>query len=317
VPEVLKTVEVDGKYYGVPTYFDGAPFLAYNTDMFKKAGIAKPPSKWSELLDACQKIVDAKISGVDYPFLFPLTSDPNDTELYVSLAYQNGGRWLSADGKTVTINTAGWRDTLQFYYDLVYKYKYSAQPTDIDYGTAGTLFFQNKTAMALGFSWYPYLALAFKAPPDFPYDMIPFPRPDKISGPNPSAGMLMDPTSCYYIVSTTKHPEEAWTFVKYVWEKGVKEGGWSPKNGIPGRTPVGPAQFEYIKDVIGMKGLYEAYKAGTLFEGAEPFPSFKGIDKMQNEYLRIAIQDVLLKKSDASGALDLAQKQCQSYLESL
>jgi multiple sugar transport system substrate-binding protein len=51
----LDLVTVDGKQYGVPyTYYDLG--LYYRRDLFERAGIARPPETWDELLADCAKL---------------------------------------------------------------------------------------------------------------------------------------------------------------------------------------------------------------------------------------------------------------------
>lgn len=59
---VLDKVRYDGTYFGIP-WIGHTIQLVYNEDLFKKAGIAKPPATWDELL-ATAKTIKAK-TGVD------------------------------------------------------------------------------------------------------------------------------------------------------------------------------------------------------------------------------------------------------------
>jgi multiple sugar transport system substrate-binding protein len=319
-PEVLPTVEVNGTFYGVPTYFDGAPFLAYNTVMFKNAGIVDssgnpvPPATWSQVVTDAQKIQQANIAK--WGFTFPATSGTNDMEIFTALAYQNGGRWLSADGKTVEMNTPGWVSALQFYSDLVNKYKVSPLPTSCDYFCAFRYFFDNESAMALGFTWVPAIQSSFNITTSFPYRMTRMPLPDTVAGPNPSAAMIMDPTTTFYIMSSTKYQDAAWTFVKFMFNQAVALGGWGPKNGIFGRAPVSTTIFTQPEFQATWPDLVTLYNQGTLFTGAQPMPSFKGLDKMLGQYLPAAVSSVLLGQATAQDALNNAETQSQAYLNS-
>jgi raffinose/stachyose/melibiose transport system substrate-binding protein len=63
VPVSRTAYEFDGKTYAVP--FDiGAVGFWYNKALFKKAGIASPPTTWSDFLDAVKKLKDADITPI-------------------------------------------------------------------------------------------------------------------------------------------------------------------------------------------------------------------------------------------------------------
>src|SRR6478735_9642314 len=68
-PGPLKSVEWDGKYFGVPKATNTIA-LYYNKDMFKAKGLDpnKPPQTWDELLDAARKLTDpaANVYGIAF-----------------------------------------------------------------------------------------------------------------------------------------------------------------------------------------------------------------------------------------------------------
>jgi multiple sugar transport system substrate-binding protein len=314
IPEILPTVEVNGTYYGVPTYFDGAPFLAYNTAMFEKAGITQAPATWSQLVADAQKIQTQGIAK--WGFTFPATAGTNDVELYLAIVYQDGGRMLSPDGKTVEINSAAWVNVLQFYHDLIYKYSISPLPTGCDYFCAGRYFFDNQSAMYLGFSWVPAIQSSFNVSMTFPYALTRFPLPDTIAGPYPSAAMVMDPTTTFYIMSSTKNAQAAMTFVQFMFNQAVALGGWGPENGIYGRAPVSTTIFTQTAFQQAWPALYSLYQSGTLFTGAQPMPSFPAFTKMMADYIPTAVSAALTNTASPQDALNTAESGAQAYLSS-
>ncbi len=52
---IIDTTKYLGKFYAAPSSSDGG-MLYYRTDLMKAAGIAKPPTTWSELIADCKKI---------------------------------------------------------------------------------------------------------------------------------------------------------------------------------------------------------------------------------------------------------------------
>jgi raffinose/stachyose/melibiose transport system substrate-binding protein len=62
-PGPLSLYTFDGKTYGVP-WVAGMVGFWYNKALFEKAGIAKPPATWTELLDAVKKLKAAGITPI-------------------------------------------------------------------------------------------------------------------------------------------------------------------------------------------------------------------------------------------------------------
>jgi multiple sugar transport system substrate-binding protein len=141
-----------GKLYAMPDR-GGALILYYNKDMFDKAGLSYPTKDWTwkEFLDAAQKLTlrDGDTvtqygwaAGGWWPW-------------WMSFIYMNSGAVLDANGKPV-INSPEAVEAMQFYNDLVYKYKVAPSPED--YANLGTnspdpLFAQGKVAMSTTGFW--------------------------------------------------------------------------------------------------------------------------------------------------------------------
>jgi raffinose/stachyose/melibiose transport system substrate-binding protein len=56
LPSALANVTFDGKVYAVPMRGTQPVSFFYNKDIFDKVGLAKPPTTWTELLDAVDKL---------------------------------------------------------------------------------------------------------------------------------------------------------------------------------------------------------------------------------------------------------------------
>jgi len=139
VDTVWKGAQVNGKQYAIPN--DMHPLaLYYNVDLFKAAGLDpnKPPTTQAELLDYAQKLTDpAKKQygiGLGYTAGGPF-------RIWMSLVWQHKGQTiLNADNTMAAFNTPAGIESLQFMYDLVYKYKVNPQgeqdeDTDFKNGT--------------------------------------------------------------------------------------------------------------------------------------------------------------------------------------
>lgn len=84
----------DGKQWAAPD-IASARMMAYNTDLFAKAGITTPPKTWAELEDAAKKIAATGVAG----YGMPLGTEEAQVEASLWL-WGAGGDWPK-DGKLV------------------------------------------------------------------------------------------------------------------------------------------------------------------------------------------------------------------------
>jgi multiple sugar transport system substrate-binding protein len=173
---------------GVP-YVTDPYVLAYNTTDFKKAGIASPPTTWTQFVQDAEKIQKA-VPGVYGTGVDPADSfDPWKNIYFLTL--QLGGRWTSRPGldpagAVATLDSKQVQEAMQFYFSLVTKFhvapKQSLTWNDADMGAAFTT---GKIAMfpianygLVGASQGTPLQghLAFAPLPTVPYGMSALPR---------------------------------------------------------------------------------------------------------------------------------------------
>lgn len=95
------------------------PFaMAYNTDLFAKAGIDGPPATWTEFVQDAQKLTRNGVYGAATD-----PSDGADPWKYVWMfTLQNGGRLITDDAKTSKLGSPQVLDALQFWLNWYAKY---------------------------------------------------------------------------------------------------------------------------------------------------------------------------------------------------
>ncbi|MFI0722837.1 extracellular solute-binding protein [Streptomyces sp. NPDC021224] len=93
----MNTTKYEGKTYGVPSVTDTLGLL-YNKDIFAKAGIAKPPATWDELI-ADSATIKAKVPGVAGTYINP------DSYFLFPVLFGEGADLADPSGKKVTINS--------------------------------------------------------------------------------------------------------------------------------------------------------------------------------------------------------------------
>ncbi len=203
-PTVVERFTRDGKIYCIPR--DTAPFACvyYNKNLFDEAGVPYPTDEWDwyDLLDKAQKLTKRSADGKITQYGFYGWTWHN-------FVYANGGAIVD-DVENPTRFVMDEREAvegLQFYADLINKYKVS--PSPMDFGNLGMgaqqLFMSQKLAMYQSGFWESTL---FKNIKDFDWDVVMFPK-----GPG---GIRRFGTggSGYCILKSTKYPELAWEIVK-------------------------------------------------------------------------------------------------------
>jgi len=138
VDAALAAVKLDGKTWGVPINNGNHLMLLYNKDLVPQA-----PADTEEMFRVAQRLTTADRYGLVW----------NQTEPFWMVPWLGGfgGSVFASDGVTPTLNTKAMRDTLQFLYDM--KYKYKIVPKESDYNGADSLFKEGKAAMIINGDW--------------------------------------------------------------------------------------------------------------------------------------------------------------------
>ena len=113
----LKGATIGGHLYGMPESLDTGLFY-YRKDLYKQAGLTRPPRTWDELIEYSQKLTKPNQWG--YAFIAaPLYTA---TVTFYELLHQAGGTFLDEKGAPAFNSAAGVK-ALQFMVDLRNKYK--------------------------------------------------------------------------------------------------------------------------------------------------------------------------------------------------
>ena len=235
-----------GSVYGVPL-FRGQGALFYNVDMFKAAGLAKPPATMEEYDSYAEKLTKRDASGKAVVSGWSLRLSGGGqgiAEKYWINMFQYGGNLLTqgADGKwAVTIANEAGRKALKQYLANVHKAKTVTpeMPADAD------AFERGQTAMFIRESWV--IGDIAKKAPALNYATAPLPR-----------GSIALPANLY-VSAKGAEAEAAWAYAlatnepaNLVWL--LKNVGWLPNragvdySSVTGATPALAAFVAYPKD---------------------------------------------------------------------
>jgi multiple sugar transport system substrate-binding protein len=255
----------DGHLYGLPRDLNTIA-LFYNKTMFDAAGLPYPDATWdwNKLVEVATKLTKSSNGKTSQWGFYTETSDMEN--YWSSLVWQAGGDILSADKKTVVINSDQATAGIQFLQDLIYKDKVMAQPVA---GGSGDLFENGQAAMEANGSW---LVPTHEAA-GLSFGVAPLPK-----GPAGQATSVNPSGVVAY--KGSKSPDAAWEFIKCYTGPQLQAMIASLKASMPANKEV-------------LTGQYAAsFEGGKTFADALAYahlkPSFAGYNEFTS-----ALQDEL------------------------
>lgn len=223
VDTVYNDFVVDNKIYGIPFYTDTLA-LFYNKDAFNDVSLTNPPATWKEVQDIVPKLTKIDESGNIKQAGIALGAGENinrSPDILSVLMIQAGAQMTDpndykkitfSQGKTVNgQNTSPAELALTYYTDFANPRKtvYTWNPT---LNNSIDAFYEREVAMMLGYS-YQVQAIKAKAP-RLNFAIAPLPQVSLDSGLANYANYWG-----YGVSTQSKHPKEAYTFLKFMTEK--------------------------------------------------------------------------------------------------
>ena len=147
----VNAYNVNGQQYALPKGLD-AVAVALNTELFDRYGVELPQEGWTwdDMRDIATQLRDAiaAAGGSEYPIVMELDAQPS----WMNFLYQNGGNYLSDDGKTCGIALPESKDAIQQVVDLMNDEQMA--PYSVLTETKGTdLFISGQAAIVFIGSW--------------------------------------------------------------------------------------------------------------------------------------------------------------------
>ncbi|MFB9326172.1 ABC transporter substrate-binding protein [Paenibacillus aurantiacus] len=193
-----------GSLYGLPK--DVGPWaMAYNKDLFDKAGLPYPSAKageytWDDMLADAQKLTVKNSRGKIDTFGIGGYS-------LESAVWGNGGDWVDYSTGTITIDTPEFAEAMQFAADLRNKYQVSPSPDDEKAQGGYARFVAGKIAM---FPMGPWDQPGFWKLP-FKWDIAAWP-----ASPNTGKTATWLGSLGFVVGKNTEHPEDAFQLAAYL-----------------------------------------------------------------------------------------------------
>jgi sn-glycerol 3-phosphate transport system substrate-binding protein len=146
-PAFMENSQTGGKTWGIP-FQRSTIVLYYNKEMFKEAGLDpnKPPATWAEMTAAAQKLTKRDASGKVTQWGVQIPSSGFPYWLFQALAIENGVNLMNQAGTEVYYDKPEVIGALQYWVDLVNKYKVHPEGI-VEWGTTPKDFFERKVAM--------------------------------------------------------------------------------------------------------------------------------------------------------------------------
>jgi len=284
--------------------------LFYNVDMFKKAGIDKPPADKDSLIAAAQKLTldkngknptdpafDAK-NVVQWGIAMPATHQ-HAYRYWYSLLYQQGGSFLTPDGKAAAFNTPEGIEAYQFLQDLIFKYKVAPEGEQ----NIGKDFQEQRVAMVIEGPWN---IPAFEKQAGLNWDVAKFPRiykKDAVWGNSHCIGVTKIPAGRDPAVT-----DASLKLIRYIIDHADY---WAQSGQIPTKLSVVnseafkklPKRAAFVEQMPNVVYLPPLVNQSKIFATNAPTP------------MMVAMQNIMQGKTTPKEALALMEKQVNDILK--
>jgi N,N'-diacetylchitobiose transport system substrate-binding protein len=156
---LAKSGTYGGKTYGVP-YYAGSRVVTYRADLFKKAGISKPPATLADYVAAAKRLQEQTgkkgfspvyIAGTDWYVAMAFVYDYGG-----SIATTSKGKWIG------TLDSKQSMQGLQAYKDFFLATSQASKTSDEAHPNPYDVYAQGQAASMIGPSWYSCCVGKFK-----------------------------------------------------------------------------------------------------------------------------------------------------------
>src|SRR5258708_2422933 len=311
---VTSAVEVSGQTYGYPNEVD-LYALNYNKALFKAAGIANPPTTWSELVSDAQKLTKRDSSGRITQQGFGIINSWNSGVVHpwLSLEESDGGQLLSSSHQPLLTSTPAMATT-NLYSQLIFQDK-TTDPamSQANASTTGPYldnFANGKTAMIIMANWWESDLQAAMGNKFANVGTAPIPV-----GPsgNQSHSVSYSWSTVVNTHATQAEQDAAWQFLK--WLNGPQSGqnGSSAMGDILMGMGILPSRTTDLQ--VHKSQLNSPFISTYVSELPQsiPFPTVLGGDELTTS-LQKSIESVMFGQNSSQQAMSQAQSNVSQIL---
>ena len=302
-PYAIDPFVIEGRVYGLPMQTMGS-YIFYNKDLFDQAGVAYPTTNWDDtawtyeaFLEKCALLTDVT-AGV---YGCSLNLEPNDAyawlwgqDLYPAEAFETGFT------DTAFLDQPAVIEAFQKRQEIVWEHRYmpdlaGVEPDVLTDAVADALyaelFASQKIAMLVtgGWGWRSYRGLH-----DFRWGAAALPY--AVEG---RAGVNF--TDPWMLSAQSKHPEEAWAFLKYLAEPATQASWMAVTGAPPARTSLAEQWYKMFSfmDPAHVKQVHTGALAHGRETPAHMLVQYRLIDRI----LSAALEPVFNNEKDAARTL--------------
>jgi multiple sugar transport system substrate-binding protein len=261
-PQVNEGMRYEGRLLGLPSDFSTIVML-YNRDLFDRYGVAPPPDEgwtWDKYLDTCKALTrDTDRDGHTDVYG---TMNPASYNRWPAWVWMNGGDLFTPDRKRSRMAEPASIEGLRFYADLAQKYHVAPRAGQ----TMGQDFqdlFASERAAIIPDSRFAYKRFLGKRKLKFRWDLAHMPMGKQ------RATTFIWGGNC--ILKSTRHPQEAWEFLKFL--SGPEGAAISREagNALPAYRPAAEAEIRR-PSIAGVPAGDQRFLEAVSYGRMAPFP---------------------------------------------
>jgi multiple sugar transport system substrate-binding protein len=208
IPFAKEGMMYQGKWYGLPWSSEWKSFI-YNTSMLQKEGLKEFPKTWRDVVAYSQKLQKGKV--VKYATAFSWAQKECLICDFVALAATFGGNFFD-DNLNPLFNKGGAVDALQWMIDSIYTYKI-VDPASLMWTEDDVQAAMKQGDIAYSLSWGNPLVRMNNPDESKVVGQVEIGMMPSVDGKHPYT--VAGPMG-YAISKNTKHPKEAWEFIKFM-----------------------------------------------------------------------------------------------------
>jgi len=295
LPGLVNLFSANGHLYGI-TWNNDLRLFMYNARMLKQAGIGAPPATWGELTEQSRRLEAAGI--VEYALMGNWEKGQALANDHTVMVRSFGGKILDKNGNPV-LNSPEAMDALQFMVDMLYKYKI-ADPASLTssqkavqevFLRGATAFFPQAWAGLYAYSRNPAASKIVDE-----VEVAPTPL-----GVTKDIASVLSLPEALAITTASKHPDEAWAFLKFISNQEANKGQSLAIGSLPIWTdlfsdPELLGEYPYWKQ-FGLQGQYlEGLPAVTWYGELSEIQSVEVMNALTKaKTVEQATQDMMKK----------------------
>lgn len=295
----VNAFNVDGSQWALPKGLDTV-VVALNTELFERYNVALPEDGWTwdDMRATATQMKDAiaAAGGSEYPIVMELDPQPS----WINFLYQNGGYYISEDGKTCGLAEDASKDAIQQVVDLMDNGQMA--PYAVLSETKGTdLFISGQAGMVFIGSWKSGVLENSDLASKGNIKLIQMPAM-AVSNSCTMGGLG------YVMSSNCQNKDAAWELIKFITSEEAESYEAEKGIDIPANLA---AQSAYVANFKNIDAQVFMDASVTGF----PFPSNGNFD--WTSYAQDSVQEAFAGAKSVDEALDSGTAQAQAVLDQL